>query len=128
MINEVRSYILLSAWIFYHNYLYLTLTIFFPPLDQIDANGNGTIDFPDFLTLMVRKTEVSHSEEEIRETFRVFDLGGNGVITAFELRHAMKNLGDDLTAEEVDKMIKDFDIDGDGQLCYEEFFKMMTSK
>lgn len=76
---------------------------------------------------MVRKTEVSHSEAEIRETFRVFDLDGNGFITAFELRHAMKNLGTDLTAEEVDKMIKDFDIDGDGQLSYEEFFKLMTS-
>ena len=63
---------------------------------------------------------------ETRKAFRISNMGGNGLITAFELRHAMNNLGDDLTAEEVDKVIKDFDIDR--QLSYEEFSKMMTFK
>ena len=35
--------------------------------------GNGTIDFPEFLTMMARKMKDTDSEEEIREAFRVFD-------------------------------------------------------
>ena len=40
----------------------------------------------------------------------------------------MKNLGEKLTDEEVDKMIREADVDGYGQINYEEFVKMMMSK
>ena len=40
----------------------------------------------------------------------------------------MTNLGEKLTDEEVDEMIREADIDGDGQVNYEEFVAMMTSK
>ena len=40
----------------------------------------------------------------------------------------MTNLGEKLTDEEVDKIIREADIDGDGQVNYEEFVTMMTSK
>ena len=39
-------------------------------------SGNGTIDFPEFLTMMARKMKDTDSEEEIREAFRVFDKVG----------------------------------------------------
>ena len=48
--------------------------------------GNGTIDFPEFLTMMARKMKETDSEEEIREAFRVFDKDGNGFIR-FVLKH-----------------------------------------
>ena len=67
--------------------------------------GNGTIDFPEFLTMMARKMKDTDSEEEIREAFRVFDKDGNGFISAAELRHVMTNLGEKLTDEEVDDVI-----------------------
>ncbi|XP_045296756.1 calmodulin-3 isoform X2 [Leopardus geoffroyi] len=53
---------------------------------------------------------------------------GNGYISAAELRHVMTNLGEKLTDEEVDEMIREADIDGDGQVNYEEFVQMMTAK
>ena len=81
--------------------------------------GNGTIDFPEFLTMMARKMKDTDSEEEIREAFRVFDKDGNGYISAAELRHVMTNLREKLTDEEVDEMIREADIDGDGQVNYE---------
>ena len=52
---------------------------------------------------------------------------GNGFINRMELRSVMMNLGEKLTDEEIESLIDDVDIDGDGQINYEEFFIMMTS-
>jgi calmodulin len=92
-------------------------------IGEVDANGNGTIDFSEFLTLMVSKMKDTDTEEELREAFKVFDKDGNGFISAAELRHVMTNLGEKLTDEEVDAMIKEADTDGDGQVDYNEFVK-----
>lgn len=73
--------------------------------------------------MMARKMKDTDSEEEIREAFRVFDKDGNGFISAAELRHVMTNLGEKLTDEEVDEMIREADIDGDGQVNYEGTFR-----
>ena len=97
-------------------------------INEVDADGNGTIDFPEFLTMMARKMKDTDSEEEIMEAFKVFDKDGNGFISAAELRHVMTNLGEKLTDEEVDEMIAEADVDGDGQINYEEFVKMMMAK
>ena len=113
------------------DYAYLIMTrstCLFRGFFQIDADGSGTIDFPEFLTMMARKMKDTDSEEEILEAFKVFDKDGNGFISAAELRHIMTNLGEKLTDEEVDEMIREADIDGDGQINYEEFVKMMMSK
>ena len=63
----------------------------------------------------------------MREAFRAFDKNGNGFISAAELRHVMTNLGERITDEEVDEMMREADIDGDGQINFEEFVAMMTS-
>ena len=97
-------------------------------INEVDADGNGTIDFPEFLNLMARKMKDTDSEEELKEAFRVFDKDQNGFISAAELRHVMTNLGEKLTDEEVDEMIKEADVDGDGQINYEEFVKVMMAK
>ncbi|XP_012617817.1 calmodulin-like [Microcebus murinus] len=91
-------------------------------------NVNGTIDFPAFLTMMARKMKDTDSEEETREAFRAFDKDGNVHNSAAELHHVMTNLGEKLTDEEADEMIREADIDGDGQVNYEEFVQMMTAK
>ncbi|KAK8945010.1 Pentatricopeptide repeat-containing protein [Platanthera zijinensis] len=96
-------------------------------INEVDADGNGSIDFPEFLNLMARKMKDTDSEEELKEAFRVFDKDQNGFISAAELRHVMTNLGEKLTDEEVDEMIREADVDGDGQINYDEFVKIMMA-
>ena len=96
-------------------------------INEVDADGNGTIDFPEFLMLMSQKMKETDSEEDIKEAFRVFDKDSSGFISAGELSHVMSNLGEKLTEEEVDEMIREADMDGDGRINYEDFVAMMTS-
>lgn len=67
-------------------------------INEVDADGNGQIDFPEFLTMMARKMKDTDSEDEVKEAFKVFDKDGNGFISAAELRHVMTNLGTSLSA------------------------------
>ncbi|RXH96674.1 hypothetical protein DVH24_009178 [Malus domestica] len=97
-------------------------------ISEVDADQNGTIDFSEFLNLMARKMKDTDSEEELKEAFKVFDKDQNGFISAAELRHVMANLGEKLTDEEVSEMIREADDDGDGQVNYEEFVRMMLNK
>ena len=94
-------------------------------INEVDADGNGTIDFAEFLIMMARKMKDTDSADEIKEAFKVFDKDGNGFISAAELRHVMTNLGEKLSDEEVDEMIREADVDGDGQINYQEFVDMM---
>ncbi|TKW17341.1 hypothetical protein SEVIR_5G359900v4 [Setaria viridis] len=97
-------------------------------ITEVDSDGNGTVDFPEFLGLMARKMRDSDSEEELREAFRVFDKDQNGFISAAELRHVMANLGERLADAEVDEMVREADVDGDGSINYDEFVKVMMAK
>lgn len=50
---------------------------------------------------------------------RVFDKNNDGLISSVELRHVMTNLGERLSEEEVDDMIREADLDGDGMVNYD---------
>lgn len=106
----------------------------------VDVDGNGTIEFNEFLSLMDRKMNPSSdhngcpmpqnydTEIELRQSFKVFDKDGNGYISKSELKQVMTNLGQTLTDDEIEDMIKEADLDGDGRVNYEEFVRMMVSK
>lgn len=49
----------------------------------------------------------------------MFDKNNDGLISSTELRHVMTNLGERLSEEEVDDMIKEADLDGDGMVNYD---------
>ncbi|XP_070537501.1 uncharacterized protein [Ptychodera flava] len=97
-------------------------------ITEIDSDGNGTVEFPEFIAMMLRKKGECDPENDLREAFKVFDRDGNGYISASELRHVMLNLGEKLSDEEVDEMIREADIDGDGQVNYEEFVLIMSGE
>lgn len=61
-------------------------------IDEVDANGNGAVDFPEFLTMMARKAQDA-DEEEMRQSFNIYDREGKGYITAQDLKHFFRNCG-----------------------------------
>jgi len=81
--------------------------------------GNGTVDFLEFLQLMARKFVEHDLQEDVRQAFRMFDKDGSGTVNAQELRNVMINLGEKLSEDEVDEMMREADVDGDGELNYE---------
>ena len=96
-------------------------------VNEVDLDGNGTIEFDEFLYMMSRQMREGDTEEEIIDAFRVFDKDEDGKITAAELTHIMKNLGEPLTQEEVDEMIAQADTNKDGIIDYKEFVHLMLS-
>ena len=97
-------------------------------ISEVNADANGTIDFHQFLSLVASKITGYDGEVDIFDIFKVFDKDGSGLIKASEVRHIMMNSGERLTHEEVDEMINEAGIDGDGNVNYEEFIKMMMAK
>jgi calmodulin len=93
----------------------------------VDTDGNGKIDFKEFTNMMISKMKDSITEDEIREAFLLFDNDGNGFISATELRHVMTSLGETLTDEEVEELMSEADSNGDGQIDYDEFVKLMMA-
>mmetsp|Transcript_12381 Transcript_12381/g.19522 ORF Transcript_12381/g.19522 Transcript_12381/m.19522 type:complete len:126 (-) Transcript_12381:955-1332(-) len=65
------------------------------------------------------------SESDIREAFQTFDRDGNGFIGASDLHNTYLAINENLTDDEVDELIRLVDHDGDGQVSYEEFRKMV---
>lgn len=101
-------------------------------MKSVDTDQSGSVDFDEFLCMMkahlIAEGAEPTEEEELRAVFQVFDQNKNGYITAAELKSAMINLGERLTTEELQAMINAADIDGDGQIDYNEFLQMMRKK
>ena len=68
--------------------------------------------------MMIGKMSEVDTAAEIREAFSIFDKDGNGLITAAELKHVMRSLGENLTQEQVDEMIREADLNGDGMIDF----------
>ena len=88
-------------------------------IQEVDDDGNGTIDFGEFVKMMQKKEQDLTKEEELQRAFAMFDKDGNGLISAAELKEVMHKLGERLTDEEIRDMIQEADIDGDGEVNFQ---------
>ncbi|KAI8620605.1 calmodulin [Chytriomyces sp. MP71] len=98
-------------------------------IKAVDTTGKGSVDINEFLAMMAAHPTGAEAEEELKEAFRVFDQNSTGFITPADFHHVMTNfLHEKVSLEEVEEMVHDCDVDGDGRINYEEFVKMMLPK
>lgn len=102
---------------------------------EADVNKDGSIDFNglyprlgflglapqlticvEFLNMMARTVKEVDNEEELKNAFKVFDKDGSGTISAIELRAVLQHLGENLTDDDLDEMLKMADKNGDGNI------------
>lgn len=96
-------------------------------IEDMDEELEGLINFETFSKMMLANIKDEDPEEKIREAFKVFDMEGNGFMEAAELREVMTSLGERLTEEEANDLIKEADNDNDGMVNYEEFIGTLLS-
>lgn len=94
-------------------------------LSEIDKEESGMISYEEFLMLMTQKMTEKDSKEEIMKAFRLFDDDETGKISFKNLKRVAKELGENLTDEELQKMIDEADRDGDGEINQDEFLRIM---
>lgn len=67
-------------------------------------------------------------DDELRDVFRFFDKDGSGSITASEIMTVMQSLGEKVTLEECELMVKSVDADGNESIDLAEFVQMMRNE
>lgn len=102
---------------------------------SVDKNQDGQISYDEFMNLISIQIKASgvfsesgwciEDVDEMEEAFAVFDVDKDGYITKSELRQVMNRLGESLTDEQLDAMIKEADTDGDGKIDIKDFKSLM---
>ncbi|XP_034236966.1 calmodulin-like [Thrips palmi] len=98
-------------------------------LREVDIDGDGCFSFEEFVEIVSNMganssdsaPSADQEEKELRDAFRVFDKHNRGYIVASDLRAVLQCLGEDLSEEEIEDMIKEVDVDGDGRIDFYEF-------
>jgi calmodulin len=89
------------------------------------ADSSNTIDFANFLVVMTRHLKGEAPIEEISEAFRVFDKNNNGHMSADEFKKMMVS-GLQFTAEDAEEILKEANVDNDGDFDYEAFVQKLA--
>merc|ERR1712166_1062445 len=97
-------------------------------ITDIDADGSGQIEFPEFLEMMTGKMGEKDTKEEINKVFKLFDDDCTGKISFKNLKRVAKELGENMTEEELQDMIDQADRDGDGEINPDEFYRIMKKR
>lgn len=94
-------------------------------LSAVDIDGNGVIDYEEFLaaTMNLQGKAVIKDEDQLMAAFKRFDTDNSGTISRDELRQALKEHAN--IEEDIEEILDDVDKNKDGQIDFEEFRMMM---
>ena len=90
---------------------------------EIDDNGDGEIDFEEFVTLMEKQTNyVEETDEElVLRAFKSFDKDHDGKITNYEFKYILTQMGNKFSDDELKELFEECNLDITGILNYQDF-------
>jgi len=92
---------------------------------SIDTDKSGVINYTEFLASTIDQ-KIYLKEEKLYEAFKNFDKDGNGKISIDEVKNTLQAQNEE--AKALEEMIKKYDINGDGEIDYNEFIAMMGAE
>merc|ERR1712232_219282 len=94
-------------------------------IDDCDVDGDGEIDFEEFLDMMANQVK-KDPMVELSEALRVFDRDSSGEIGAFLLFHVVTNMGEKMPKHEAMELMREIDITPEGKVDCDAFALLMT--
>ncbi|KAL1468419.1 hypothetical protein MTO96_041497 [Rhipicephalus appendiculatus] len=92
----------------------------------VPAELEKKVQFPEFVDMVQKCTRPFNAQKDLHDAFRVFDRDGHGFITTAELRHVVTTLGERMTEDEAEELIREADANNEGHVDYEEFIKTIS--
>lgn len=97
-------------------------------MEEMDSDSDGFVSLDEFAEFCAKKVDGDESGvRELRDAFGMYDQDNNGLISASELHLVLSRLGERCSVEDCSRMIQSVDSDGDGNVNFDEFRKMMTN-
>lgn len=97
-------------------------------IDYIDSNGDGNVEFPEFLALMALVPQVKSLDvDQLCQAFHEHDRAQTGLVTREQFVQLMTTKGDPLTEEEVSEMLAGAPVDENGNVDYRSFVLSLTT-
>ena len=95
-------------------------------VDEIDSDGNGEIDFDEFVTVMSRKVNTSYTPAQVKAAFKVFEKEApSGFVTMAALEQALTTYGSEkLSLSDAQELLSQIEPDESGLINYVEFVNM----
>jgi len=97
-------------------------------ITDVDADGSGSVELPEFITMMTAKMSDSDSREEIEKVFYMFDTDKKGKIEFKDFKRICKELGENMTEDQMASMFEHADGGSKGFVSFDDFFKLMKKK
>jgi len=93
----------------------------------LDGGEDLMLGFDDFVRIVESKGGEEEEREDLRRAFEAFEaVKGSGRITPRGLQRVLSQLGDEPSVAECEAMIRAYDDDGDGELDFHDFHRMMS--
>ena len=89
-----------------------------------ELSGINSLDYTDFLGVVIPRIQKVDMEEELREGFMLFDRDGSGKISAQEIRFVFANLGYKLKMSDIDTLFREYEIGETDQIDYQKFCQL----
>ncbi|XP_063694941.1 centrin-3-like [Bolinopsis microptera] len=94
-------------------------------LKDYDRDGSGNMYWDDFYDILKDKMLERNPEDEVQKAFTLFDDDGTGSINLRNLRRVARELGENMSDEELRAMIDEFDTSGTGEIDLNRFMSIM---